>query len=84
VERPNKTIGAVGGCLHSVRLKKSDTLLKSWPRTIQAELLDADRTRRWSPNTDPLTCLELRCEAVQFRDCLALTGFQRDWSLWNP
>ncbi|MFI5381144.1 MAG: alpha-galactosidase [Tepidisphaerales bacterium] len=46
----------------------SATLLPKWPRQAKEEAIDARRQRREITWTDPATGLEVRAEAVSFRD----------------
>jgi len=48
--------------------KRSGELLATWERRELREAIDAARLRRTIRYTDPQTRLELRCEAVEYRD----------------
>lgn len=52
-------------------------LLETWRRAARTERLDAERTRQEVIYTDPKTGLEIRCEAVVFRDFPAV-----EWVLY--
>jgi len=57
--------------------KASEALLAEWPRKVEAEKLDANRTEYTSSWTDPKTGLEVRCVAVDYADYPAI-----EWTVW--
>jgi alpha-galactosidase len=48
--------------------KPSSELLKTWQRQEKSETLDASRAKRTVLYTDPQSGLQVRCEAVEYRD----------------
>ena len=57
--------------------QNSQTFLNNWQLTQSEEIIDADRTRRTFIYFDPVTKLELRCEAITYADFPAV-----EWLLY--